>query len=75
MRACTTQVRFFEVDESELIKQRKAFASGTLAVKTQQEVFDMRQYNKFVSQPDVVKEVKAMRAKQAVRATLCTNVT
>ena len=39
---CALQVRFFEVSEDKLEKQRAAFSSGQLSIKIEEEQFSMR---------------------------------
>lgn len=38
------QVRFFEVSEEELEKQRSAFSNGQLEIKIEQQQFSMRYF-------------------------------
>ena len=39
---CVVQVKFFEVSESELEKQRSAFSNGQLQIKIEEQGFSMR---------------------------------
>ena len=58
----TVQVRFFEVTEDELVKQRRLFRDGQLSLKIEAETFDMAEYNAFVD--SVAEETAALKQKQ-----------
>ncbi|KAL3134817.1 hypothetical protein ABBQ32_007791 [Trebouxia sp. C0010 RCD-2024] len=58
------QVRFFEVSEEELEKQRSAFSNGQLRIRIEQQQFSMREYNEFAS--SVSEESNQMKAVQKV---------
>ena len=58
----TLQVRFSEVTEDELVKQRTLFRDGQLSLKIEAETFDMAKYNAFVD--SVAEETAAFKQKQ-----------
>jgi urea carboxylase len=43
------QIRFYPVAGEELLEMRAAFAAGRLALKTEEEVFDLARYNRSLS--------------------------
>lgn len=59
---CIGQVRFFEVSEEELVKQRQSFKDGQLAIKIEEETFDMAKHNAFVE--SIAAETAAFQATQ-----------
>ena len=59
-------MRFFEVSEEELGKQRQGFADGQLEIKIEDEIFDMAAHNAFVA--SIAEEVAAFKAVQQVAA-------
>lgn len=56
------QVKFFEVSEEELEKQRAAFATGQLQLDMTEEQFDMAAYNRFLA--DVAPEADKLKEQQ-----------
>lgn len=56
------QVRFFEVSAEELVKQRQSFKDGQLAIRIEDDVFDMAKHNAFVD--SIAEETAAFKAVQ-----------
>lgn len=60
------QVKFFEVSEEELEKQRAAFATGQLQLEVHEEQFDMGAYNSFLA--GVAPETDKLKQQQQAAA-------
>ena len=56
------QVRYYQVTEDELEKQRAAFPKGELKLQIEEEVFDVQKYNEFLG--TITAEVDALKERQ-----------
>eukprot|EP01089_Gocevia_fonbrunei_P013335 TRINITY_DN3401_c0_g1_i1.p1 TRINITY_DN3401_c0_g1~~TRINITY_DN3401_c0_g1_i1.p1 ORF type:complete len:176 (+),score=43.93 TRINITY_DN3401_c0_g1_i1:455-982(+) len=56
------QIRFYEVSEDELIKQREAFSKGDLRLNIKDEQFDLESYDKFLKK--IEPETKLLKIQQ-----------
>jgi urea carboxylase len=59
------QVRFFEVSEAELEDAFEKFQHGLYTPKTEEEVFDVEEYSRWISTPEMVAAADAFEAKRA----------
>lgn len=58
------QVRFFEVSDDELDKQREAFRSGELSLDVKEEQFSLKEHNKLMADPALQEEVRVLKERQ-----------
>lgn len=55
-------MRFFEVSSEELVAQRQSFKDGQLAIRIEDDIFDMAKHNAFIN--SIAAETAAFKAVQ-----------
>lgn len=60
------QIRFYEVTEEELTRQRRDFSAGSLHVEVTEEIFDFAEHKKFCE--SIAPQVEILRKRQAAAA-------